>query len=79
MKMENITKDTKIKDLANEYPWLIDEVKKLSDRAAKLPSPMIRMILAKATLKDIADKVDETPDHLIEMLKDLITKHEGAD
>lgn len=79
MKLEEINKDTKIKDLSKEYPWLIDEVKKLSDRAAKLPSPMIKMILAKATLKDIAEKTDETPDHLIEMLKDLIVKHEGTE
>ena len=38
MKLEDITKDTKIKELSKEYPWLIDEVKKLSDRAAAVPS-----------------------------------------
>lgn len=75
MKLEEINKDTKIGVLAKEYPWLIDEVKKLSDRAAKLPTPMIKMILAKATLSDVAAKVKEEPDHLIEMLKDLIVKH----
>ena len=75
MKLEEINKNTKIGVLAKEYPWLIDEVKKLSDRAAKLPTPMIKMILAKATLNDVAEKVKEDPDHLIEMLKDLIVKH----
>ena len=75
MKLEEINKNTKIGVLAKEYPWLIDEVKKLSDRAAKLPTPMIKMILAKATLNDVAEKVKEEPDHLIEMLKDLIVKH----
>ena len=75
MKLEEINKNTKIGVLAKEYPWLIDEVKKLSDRAAKLPTPMIKMILAKATLSDVAEKVKEDPDHLIEMLKDLIVKH----
>ena len=75
MKLEEINKDTKIGVLAKEYPWLINEVKKLSDRAAKLPTPMIKMILAKATLGDVAEKVKEEPDHLIEMLKDLIVKH----
>lgn len=77
MKLEDITKDTKIKELSKEYPWLIDEVKKLSDRAAAVPSGMLKMILARATMSDIADKVNEPVDRLIEMLKDLIRKHEG--
>ena len=78
MKLEDINENTKIKELSAEYPWLIDEVKKLSDRAAKIPGPMIKMILAKASLKDIAAKVEEPSDKLIEMLKELIIKHEGA-
>ena len=77
MNLENITKDTRLKDLAKEYPWLIDEVKKLSSQAAKIPSPMIKMILAKASISDVADKVNQPADKLIEMLSDLITKHEG--
>lgn len=75
MKPEDINKDTKIKELSQNYPWLIDEVKKLSDRAAKLPSPMIKMILSKATMGDIAEKVDIPVNDLIGMLKDLIAKH----
>ena len=78
MKLEDINENTKIKELSEAYPWLIDEVKKLSDRAAKIPGPMIKMILAKATLKDIAGKVDESSDQLIEQLKELVIKHEGA-
>ena len=78
MKLEDINENTKIKELSEAYPWLIDEVKKLSDRAAKIPGPMIKMILAKASLKDIAGKVDESSDQLIEQFKELIIKHEGA-
>jgi hypothetical protein len=52
-------------------------VKKLSSQAAKIPSPMIKMILAKASISDVADKVNQPADKLIEMLRDLITKHEG--
>ena len=78
MKLEDINENTKIKELSEAYPWLIDEVKKLSDRAAKIPGPMIKMILAKASLKDIAGKVDESSDQLIEQLKELVIKHEGA-
>lgn len=79
MKLEDINENTKIKELSEAYPWLIDEVKKLSDRAAKIPGPMIKMILARATLKDIAEKVDESSDQLIEQLKELVIKHEGAE
>lgn len=78
MKLEEINEMTKVKELAQDYPWLIDEVKKLSDRAAKIPGPMIKMILAKASLKDIAEKVDEPSGKLIEQLKELIIQHEGA-
>jgi hypothetical protein len=78
MKLEDINENTKIKELSKEYPWLIDEVKKLSDRAANLSSTLIRIILARATLKDIAEKVDEPSDKLIEQLKELIISHEGT-
>ena len=72
MKLEDINENTKIKELSEAYPWLIDEVKKLSDRAAKIPGPMIKMILAKASLKDIAGKVDESSDQLIEDRKSVV-------
>ena len=78
MKLEDINESTKIKELSEAYPWLINEVKKLSDRAAKIPGPMIKMILAKASLKDIAAKVDEPSDKLIEQLKELIIQHDGT-
>lgn len=78
MKLEDINENTKIKELSKEYPWLIDEVKKLSDRAAHLSSTMIKIILSRATLKDIAEKVDEPSDKLIEQLKELIIKHDGG-
>ena len=78
MKLEDINEHTKIKELSKEYPWLIDEVKKLSDRASHLSSTMIRIILSRATLKDIAEKVDEPSDKLIEQLKELIIRHDGV-
>jgi hypothetical protein len=77
MNISDITKDTKIGELSKEYPWLIDEVKKLSSRAANLNSGLIKIILARATIGDIAKKVDEKPELLIEKLKELIEAHQG--
>ena len=76
MNLEDINKYTKIKDLSEEYPWLISEVKKLSSRAASIPSGLLKMILAKATMGDIAEKIGIDPDELIGMLKTLIVEHE---
>ena len=78
MDIKDITKDTKVSELAKTYPWLIDEVKRLSDRAAKLPAAMIKIILKNATINDIAKKTGETPETLINELGKLIKEHENV-
>ena len=77
MNLDEINKNTKVGVLIKEYPWLVDEVKKLSSRAAKLSPTLIKMVVSHMTLEEIAKQAETPTDELIEQLKDLIRQHEG--
>ena len=77
MNLDEINKNTKVGVLIKEYPWLVDEVKKLSSRALKLSPTLIKMVVSHMTLEEIAKQAETPTDELIEQLKDLIRQHEG--
>ena len=52
----NITKDTKLKDLLSEYPWLKDELSKVNDKFKKLGTPMGKSMLGKADIAEMSRK-----------------------
>ena len=46
----DITKETRLADLFAAYPWLKDEMTKISDKFKLLNSPLGKVMLKKATL-----------------------------
>ena len=77
MNLDEINKNTKVGVLIKEYPWLVDEVKKLSSRAANLSPMVIKMVISHMTLEELAKKAEEPVDEMIDELKKLIRQHEG--
>ncbi len=72
-----LNSNTKIADILSQYPWLFDELTKISDRFKMAKTPMGKMMLKKATIADMSKRsgVDETT--LVSKLNELIKAHEG--
>ena len=70
-----ITKDTKLADLLQEYPWLKSEVMQISDKFKMLNTPVGKIMLNKATVAEMSKKSGIAEDQIIQKLTDLIEKH----
>ncbi|MDO4869701.1 MAG: hypothetical protein Q4A65_05380 [Bacillota bacterium] len=73
-----INKDTKLTDIIETYPWLADELVKKNKLFKLLDSRMGRIFMKNATIEDLSEKADRTPEHLISELNKMIDEHEGA-
>ena len=71
----NITKDTKLSELLKEYPWLIDEVVKISDKAKVLKTPVGKMMIKKATIADVSSKTGLSTEEIIAKITEMIKEH----
>ena len=72
-----ITKDTKLTDILNEYPWLEKELVDKFPAFRALLNPIGRRFVRNATLEELAAKAGKTPDHLIMRLEEVIGEHEA--
>ena len=72
----DITKDTRLIDLLDQYPWLMDEAVRLSDKAKMLDSALGRIFLKKATIADLSKKAGIPEFEIIEKLTALIEAHD---
>ena len=73
----NIDSNTKIADILSRYPWLLDELAKISDRFKMAKIPMGKMMLKKATIADMSKRSSVDESTLISKLNELIIAHEG--
>ena len=74
--MMEITKDTLLKNIMNEYPWLEEDLKKRVPMIKPLFSPLGRSLRENGTIEDISRKVGKTPERLIEKLTEVIEEHQ---
>ena len=72
----DITKETKLADLFAVYPWLKDEMTKISDKFKLLNSPLGKVMLKKATISEMSKKSGMDADVIIEKLNGMIAGHE---
>ena len=72
----DITKETKLADLFAAYPWLKDEMTKISDKFKLLNSPLGKVMLKKATISEMSKKSGMDADVIIEKLNGMIAEHE---
>ena len=71
-----ITKETKLKDLLSEYPWLKDEIAKVSDKFKMLNTPMGKIMLGKADIAEMSKKSGMDEEQIISKLNELIQNHQ---
>ena len=70
-----ITKETKLKDLLSEYPWLKDEIAKVSDKFKMLNTPMGKIMLGKADISETSKKSGMDAEQIISNPNELIKSH----
>lgn len=71
----NITKETMLKELLTEYPWLKDEIVKVNDKFRMLNTPMGKIMLEKADIAEMSKKSGMDADTIISKLTELIRNH----
>lgn len=70
-----ITRDTRLLDLINHYPWLKDELPKINEKFKMLNTPMGKIMMGKATIVEMSKKSGMDADTLIRKLQQLIGSH----
>lgn len=70
-----ITRDTKVAELFAKHPWLKDHLVKMDDKLKKLNSPIVKIMLRKATIKDVSAKSGLDEDFIIKKLTEIIEKN----
>ena len=71
----NITRETKLADLLKKYPWLKDEVTKVSDKFKMLNTPVGKIMLKKATIAEMSKKSGISEEQIIAKLTQIIEEH----
>ena len=72
-----ITGATKFKDLEEHYPWIREELGKLSGNGGMLNSPLVKMMLQRATVSDLSKLVGMDEAAAIEKLQELMKNYEA--
>ena len=70
-----VTRDTRLLDLINQYPWLKDELPKINEKFKMLNTPMGKIMMGKATIVEMSKKSGMDADTLIRKLQQLIGSH----
>lgn len=70
-----ITNKTKLKDLLSEYLWLKEEIVSINDKFKLLHTPLAKVMLGKADIKMMSEKVGMPEDVLIQKLAGIIASH----
>ena len=71
-----ITKETKLADLLQEYPWLKDEITKVSDKFKMLNTPVGKIMMKKATVAEMSKRSGVDADQIISKLTEMIEEHQ---
>ena len=72
----NVTKDTKLKDIMQEYPWLLYELIKVEPKFKLAKTPVGKMLLKSATITDLSKRAGMPEDELIENFEKFVKEHE---
>ena len=70
-----ITKETKLSDLLDQYPWLKEELSKVNDKFKMLNTPMGKVMMGKATISEMSKKSGMDADAIIAKICELIKTH----
>lgn len=71
----DITKETKLKDILTEYPWLKDELVKVNDKFKMLGTPVGKVMLGKTDILEMSRKSGMDAQEIIKKINMLINSH----
>ncbi len=72
----NITEKTKVGDLLKQYPFLKDELAKITDKVSLLDNPLTRAMVSRLNLEDVSKKANIDVDTIISEVKKMILNHQ---
>lgn len=70
-----LTEKTRLKDILNEYPWLIDEAVQIDEQFKKLCSPLGKLLIAKADIAEASRRTGVDAGTIIEKIEEMIEAH----
>ena len=76
--MTGIDKNTKLKELLAQYPWLIDEAVKLNPKFKILNNPIGKGFIKKASIADLSKKSGLSEDEIISWLNRIVENRRSS-
>ena len=77
-----INENTRLTDILNAYPWLLDELARTEPRAkpflAMMNTPLAKGMLKKATVADAAKYLKRPASRLLSKLEGVIRNYESS-
>lgn len=73
--MVEITQDTKLMDLLNEYPFLKYELPKVNKKFKMLKTPLAKVMMRNADVSEMSRRSGMDVDEIISMLNNMIENH----
>ena len=70
-----INRNTKLSELMQACPWLLDEAVKLDPKFKVLNNPVGRAFLKKATIEELSKKSGLSVKEIMDWLKETIESH----
>ena len=69
-----INKSTKLKELMQAFPWLMDEAVKLDPKFKVLNNPVGKAFIKNATVEDLSKKSGLTVNEILDWIKEQVEK-----
>ncbi|AMK15634.1 DUF1858 domain-containing protein [Methanobrevibacter olleyae] len=73
--MIKITSETKLSDILKEYPWLKDELVKISPKFKMLKTPIAKVMMRKVDISKMSKISEIDVNTIITKLNELIESH----
>ncbi len=70
-----INEKTKVGELLKQYPFLKDELAKITDKVSLLDNPITRAVVTRMNLSDVSGKAGIDIDTVISTVMEMIQKH----
>lgn len=71
----DITPATRLNEIMDVYPWLLDEAVKMEPGFKVLNNPIGKMFIKKATVQGLSEKSGISTDDLIANIRQMIAGH----
>ena len=73
----NITPETKLKEIMDEYPYLLDEAIKKASGFKILNNPVGKLFIKQSTIQGLSEKSGLSTEELITNIQEMIAAHDA--